>query len=37
MLIYTLDDDINDKLSGYYKVVVGYGRETMQKASSQDE
>jgi len=37
MLIYTLDDEINDKLSGYYKVVVGYGRETMQKASAQDE
>lgn len=37
MLIYTLDDEINNKLSGYYKVVVGYGQETMKKASSQDD
>lgn len=37
MLIYTLDDEINDKLSGYYKVVVGYGQETMKKASSLDD
>lgn len=34
MLIYTLDTDINQKFSGYYKVTTGYGQKTMHKLSS---
>lgn len=34
LLIYTMDDEIDEKLAGYYKVIIGYGRYMMQKASS---
>lgn len=34
MLIYTLDDACDEKLSGYYRVVIGYGRYMVHKASN---
>ncbi|MDO5718326.1 MAG: ATP-NAD kinase family protein [Tissierellia bacterium] len=34
LLVYTLDDEVDEKLSGYYKVVIGYGRYMMHKASN---
>ena len=34
MLIYTLDAEVNQKFSGYYKVTTGYGQKTMHKLSS---
>ena len=34
LLIYTMDDEIDEKFSGYYKVVIGYGRYLMHRAST---
>lgn len=34
LLIYTLDDEIDAKLSGYYRVIIGYGRYMVHKASN---
>lgn len=34
LLVYTLDDEIDEKFSGYYKVVTGYDRVMMHKASA---
>lgn len=34
LLVYTLDDEIDQKMSGYYKVVTGYGLIQAKKASS---
>ncbi|WP_425539059.1 ATP-NAD kinase family protein [Microaceticoccus formicicus] len=34
MLIYTLDDKCDEKLSGYYRVVIGYGRYMVHRASN---
>lgn len=34
LLVYTMDDEIDQKFSGFYKVVVGYGRFMMHKASN---
>lgn len=34
MLIYTLDDECDEKLSGYYRVVIGYGRYMVHRASN---
>lgn len=36
LLIYTLDEEVDKKLSGYYKVVIGYGRYLVMKASNGD-
>lgn len=33
-IIYTLDDEMDEKLTGYYKVVVGYGQMAAKKGSS---
>ncbi len=38
LLVYTLDEEVDKKLSGYYRVVIGYGRYMVHKASNgQDE
>lgn len=34
MLIYTLDNHINNTLTGYYKVTTGYGKKSMYKVST---
>ncbi len=34
MLIYTLDDKCDEKLSGYYRVIIGYGRYMVHRASN---
>lgn len=34
LLIYTLDDEIDEKMSGYYRVITGYGMINAKKASS---
>lgn len=34
LLIYTLDDEVDKKLSGYYRVVIGYGRYLVHRASN---
>lgn len=34
LMIYTMDDEVDEKLSGYYKVMVGYGHIMAHKASS---
>jgi len=36
MLIYTLDPEVNERLSGFYRVITGYGQQAMHKASSQE-
>ncbi|EKB53648.1 ATP-NAD kinase family protein [Falseniella ignava] len=33
-LVYTLDDEIDQAYSGYYKVITGYGQIAMKKAAS---
>lgn len=34
LLIYIMDDEVEEKLSGYYKVIIGYGRYMMMRASN---
>lgn len=34
LLIYTLDEEVDKKLSGYYRVIIGYGRYLVYKASN---
>lgn len=34
LLLYTMDDEIDEKLTAYYKVIIGYGQMAVKKATS---